>query len=164
MSTTTTATTTSLDARRLISPAEFEGVVATVLDNNEGMAPADAERITEEAIKFVATAARGRGGMRPSRTVDEGWHALILHTRVYAALCRRVGRFVHHIPERPDPTRHDPSALEATQARITAAGYEVDRTLWLGPSNGSVPVAAGCEHTSCGDSNCEANCSETHPN
>ncbi|WP_432116640.1 glycine-rich domain-containing protein [Streptomyces sp. S1] len=161
---TTTITTTGADPRALISPAEFEGVTATVIDNNPGMTPADAARIVEEALKFVAAGARSPGGMRPSRTVDEGWHALILHTVVYAQLCQRLGRFVHHVPERPDPTRHDPTALERTQARIEEAGYTVDRTLWLGPSNGSIPVAATCEHTSCGDANCELNCSTSHPN
>ncbi|WP_435969292.1 glycine-rich domain-containing protein [Streptomyces sp. Qhu_M48] len=150
--------------RDLITPAAFEGVAATVVDNNAGMALTDAERIVEEALKFVATGARQPGGMRPSRTVDEGWHALILHTQVYARLCSDLGHFVHHVPERPDPTRHDPTALEGTQARIEQAGYAVDRTLWLGPSNGSVPVAASCEHTSCGDANCELTCRTDHPN
>ncbi|WP_370415047.1 hypothetical protein [Streptomyces fradiae] len=160
----TTATPAVRDAASLLTRAEFDGVTATVLDNNRDMAEQDARRIVEEALKFVAAAAMFPGGMRPSRTIDEGWHALILHTRVYQALCRRLGRFVHHVPERPDPTRHDPTALERTQARITEAGYVVDRTLWLGPSNGGIPVAAECEHASCGDGNCEANCSDAHPN
>ncbi|MFG2899513.1 glycine-rich domain-containing protein [Streptomyces zaomyceticus] len=152
------------DPRSLLTTDEFEGVVATVLDNNTGMAPADAQRIVDEALKFVATGAEFPGGMRPSRTVDEGWHALILHTLVYQGLCRRLGRFVHHVPERPDPTRHDPTALERTQARIEQAGFSVDRTLWLGPSTGSVPVSASCEHTSCGDANCQMTCRDDHPN
>ncbi|MFF9199941.1 glycine-rich domain-containing protein [Streptomyces sp. NPDC014779] len=162
MSTTTSPAVR--DAASLLSRTEFDGVTATVLGNNKGMSEADARRIVEEALKFVAAAAQFPGGMRPSKTVDEGWHALILHTRVYQQLCRNLGRFVHHVPERPDPTRHDPTALERTQARIVEAGYEVDRTLWLGPSNGSVPVAASCEHAGCGDANCEANCSDAHPN
>ncbi|MEU8621006.1 hypothetical protein [Streptomyces sp. NPDC048623] len=152
------------DAASLLTQEEFDGVAATVLDNNKDMAEPDAGRIVEEALKFVAAAAMFPGGMRPSRVVDEGWHALILHTRVYQTLCRRLGRFVHHVPERPDPARHGLTALEHTQARIAEAGYEVDRALWLGPSNGSVTVAATCEHTSCGDANCEANCSDAHPN
>ncbi|MFE9737356.1 glycine-rich domain-containing protein [Streptomyces sp. NPDC006477] len=160
----TTTMQTIQDPRTLITPAAFAGVAATVVDNNPGMALTDAERIVEEALKFVGAAAQFPGGMRPSRTVDEGWHALILHTVVYEELCGRLGRFVHHVPERPDLTRHDPTALERTQARITQAGYTVDRTLWLGPSNGSVPVAAACEHTSCGDANCEVSCSDSHPN
>ncbi|WP_327378029.1 hypothetical protein OG393_31125 [Streptomyces sp. NBC_01216] len=162
MSTTTTAT--ARDPRTLITADEFSGVAATVLDNNPGMDPGDADRIVEEALKFVAAAVMFPGGMRPSRTVDEGWHALILHTLVYARLCKDLGLFVHHVPERPDRSRHNPGALEETQSRIVAAGFAVDRTLWLGPSNGSVPVAAECEHTSCGDANCELNCSTSHPN
>ncbi|MFE2556687.1 glycine-rich domain-containing protein [Streptomyces sp. NPDC059352] len=160
----TTITAMAKEARTLITTAEFDGVTATVVDNNPGMSETDAARIVEEALKFVAAGAQFPGGMRPSRTVDEGWHALILHTVVYEGLCARLGRFVHHVPERPDPTRHDPTALERTQARIEQAGYEADRTLWLGPSNGSIPVAASCEHTSCGDANCELNCRTDHPN
>jgi hypothetical protein len=162
--TTTTEARTTRDARALITPAEFEGVTATVASNNPGMSQADAERITEEALKFVAAAAARPGGMKPSRTVDEGWHALILHTLVYEKLCGRLGRFVHHVPELPDPSRHDPEALDRSQARIAAAGFTVDRTLWLGPVDG-MPVAAGCEHSiNCGDSECSGNCSDTHPN
>ncbi|GAA3374758.1 hypothetical protein [Streptomyces racemochromogenes] len=162
--TITTEATATRDARSLITAEEFEGVAATVRDNNPDMAPADAERIVEEALKFVAAAAARPGGMRPSRTVDEGWHALILHTRVYARVCASLGRFVHHIPERPDPTRHDPSALDRTQANIVAAGFTVDRTLWLAPIKG-MPVAAGCEHSqNCGDGECSGNCRDDHPN
>ncbi|MFE5591431.1 glycine-rich domain-containing protein [Streptomyces sp. NPDC056549] len=152
------------DPRDLITPDEFDGVAATVVDDNPDVERHDAERIVEEALKFVAAGAQFPGGMRPSRTVDAGWHALILHTKVYAQLCKKLGLFVHHVPERPDPTRHDPTALERTQACIVQAGYAVDRTLWLGPSNGSVPVAATCEHTSCGDANCEMTCQTDHPN
>ncbi len=49
--------------------------------------------------------------LRPSRVVDEGWHALILHTRVYSELCEGVGRFVHHMPEPSDGSRHNPAEL-----------------------------------------------------
>lgn len=66
-----------------------------------------AERITAEALKFVATCAQFTGeGLRPSRVVDEGWHGLILRTAPYAWLCRRLSHFVHHRPERRDPTRY----------------------------------------------------------
>ena len=41
-------------ARTLITPAAFDGVVATVQDNNEHMSADLAERIVVEALKFVA--------------------------------------------------------------------------------------------------------------
>ncbi|MEU0234431.1 MULTISPECIES: hypothetical protein [unclassified Streptomyces] len=41
---TTPVTATGTDARALITPAEFDGVAATVVDNNPGMSPVDAAR------------------------------------------------------------------------------------------------------------------------
>jgi len=135
-------------ARALISAREFEGVVATVLDNNKDMDQAVADRIVTQALAFVATCARFPGrGLRPSRIVDEGWHALILHTLVYAKLCSNEGGFVHHTPERPDPSRHNAGELERSMAAIAAAGFEVDDMLWLAPTDASLPVTATCEHT-----------------
>ncbi|WP_329214754.1 hypothetical protein OG352_05080 [Streptomyces sp. NBC_01485] len=153
MQTSTPQAIAATTPRDLIPAEAFAGVVATVLDNNKGMEQALAERITEEALKFVAACAKRPGrGLRPSRIVDEGWHALILHTKVYERLCRAQGRFVHHVPERPDPSRHNSFELEHTKASIQKAGYEVDALLWLAPTDTSIPVAADCEHTpqSCG--------------
>jgi len=48
-----------------------------------------AERIVAEGIKFVvAGGSNPSHAMAPSRVVDEGWHALILHTQLYADLPR----------------------------------------------------------------------------
>ncbi|MFD9908234.1 glycine-rich domain-containing protein [Streptomyces sp. NPDC059063] len=135
-------------ARELISSLQFEAVTETVIGNNKGMDPGIAEQIVEEALKFVAACAKHPGArLRPSRVVDEGWHALILHTATYRALCKRLGRFIHHTPERPDPSRHSPQELGRTQALIVKAGFDVDRTLWLAPTDPSISVAAECEHT-----------------
>ncbi|MFD9819077.1 glycine-rich domain-containing protein [Streptomyces violascens] len=152
--------------RDLITPQEFAGVVATVLDNNTGMAADVAERIVAEALAFVAACAQFPGSrLKPSRVVDEGWHALILHTGVYARLCRSMHRFVHHVPERPDVTRHDPGALARTMERITQAGYPVDVRLWLPPTDETLPVAATCEHSPPGpEGTCSGDCSNTGPN
>ncbi|MFJ3220324.1 glycine-rich domain-containing protein [Kitasatospora sp. NPDC086801] len=134
--------------RSLLTPDQFNGVVFTVLDSNPGMAPAMAERIVIEALKFVATARTfPKVRITPSNVVDEGWHALILHTRPYAELCGRLGGFVHHYPERPDPERHDEAALVRTVALIEEAGYTPDRELWTGPTRALVAVAAQCSHT-----------------
>ncbi|KEF06535.1 hypothetical protein ADK47_08930 [Streptomyces rimosus subsp. rimosus] len=136
------------DVRALLTPAAFGGVVATVIDNNPGMDEATATRIVAEALKFVDAAATfPTVKITPSRVVDEGWHALILHTAPYATVCERLGRFVHHYPERPDPGRHDPHALTRTAALIEQAGHSVDGELWTGPAKALVPVAANCSHT-----------------
>lgn len=55
----------------------------------------------------------------------------MLHTAPYARLCRRLGWFVHHRPERRDPTRHNVGEFQRTMARITDAGYAVDARLRL---------------------------------
>ncbi|MFJ3497349.1 glycine-rich domain-containing protein [Streptomyces sp. NPDC086091] len=155
------------DVRALLTPAAFVGVVATVVDNNPGMEGGTAERIVAEALKFVDAAARfPTARITPSNVVDEGWHALILHTSLYEKLCGRLGRFVHHWPERPDAGRHDEHALTRTVAVIEQAGHTVDEELWTGPAGVPVPVAANCSHTpkpgGCGPinpGNCAAHCS-----
>ncbi|RSS79581.1 hypothetical protein EF918_16825 [Streptomyces sp. WAC06614] len=148
----------------MLTEDELEGVAATVASNNPDLSHRDAERITEEGLKFVAAAAQFPGNMRPSRTVDEGWHALILHTTVYARLCTELGRFVHHVPELPDPSRYTPGALDHTMERIRAAGFDIDPELWTGPLDG-LPVAATCQHDNqCGDGNCGTGCRVDHPN
>ncbi len=134
------------DARDILTPREFEGVRATVESNNPGMPRELANRITEEGIKFVVAAGRFPDvPMAPSRVVDEGWHALILHTRLYAALCERHGVYVHHAPGY-DPTHYDPPILDRTREMIEAAGFEVDVELWSGPQDGGIAVAANCQH------------------
>ncbi|WP_380280687.1 glycine-rich domain-containing protein [Kitasatospora purpeofusca] len=155
------------DVRTLLTPEAFGGVTATVVDNNPGMVVGTAERIVTEALKFVVTARRfPTVRITPSNVVDEGWHALILHTRPYAGVCERLGGFVHHYPERPDPTRHDPDALARTVALIEEAGYIPDHELWTGPTRALVAVAANCSHTpipgGCGPINpggCASHCS-----
>ena len=148
MQTSTTERAAATTARDLISAEAFDGVAATVLDNNKDMTRDVADRIVTQALAFVATCSRYPGqGLRPSRIVDEGWHALILHTVVYGRLCREQGRFVHHVPERPDPSRHDAGELDRTKAAVGAAGFEVDDMLWLAPTDTTIRVAADCEHT-----------------
>jgi len=141
------STTPALDARALITPHEFDGVTATVLDNNPGMPQETAERIVVDALAFVATAAVCPGDpVAPSRIVDEGWHALVLHTALYARLCERLGQFVHHYPERPDEARQKPGVLDHTVNLMRAAGYDPDPELWVLPAERRIPVAAQCGH------------------
>jgi hypothetical protein len=135
------------DPRALLTPDDFANVTATVMDNNLGMDQHTAERIVSDALAFVATAADNPGAaIAPSRIVDEGWHALVLHTHLYERLCGRLGGFVHHFPERPDPTRQKPGVLEHTVALMRAAGYRPDAELWAAPSGGAINVAANCGH------------------
>ncbi|GAA0641716.1 hypothetical protein GCM10009548_02490 [Streptomyces malaysiensis subsp. malaysiensis] len=131
----------------LLSDEDRAAVIDTVMVNNPDMAPMLAGRIVDEAVKYIAAVATAPEPLTPSRVVDEGWHALILHTRIYHRLCSKIGRFIHHVPQRPDPENRDSEALTKTQAQIVAAGYTVDDALWLAPGDTSIPVAAHCQHS-----------------
>ncbi|UGY92768.1 glycine-rich domain-containing protein [Streptomyces gobiensis] len=136
------------DARALLTDPEFDAVTATVMDNNTGMNYQMASRIVGQALAFVATAAHYRTArIAPSRVVDEGWHALILHTGTYARLCDRLGGMVHHYPERPDPERQTQQIIDRTTALMQEAGHPVDYDLWRVPAKELVPVTASCGHT-----------------
>lgn len=126
---------------------QLDAVITTVLDNNPGMERDLAARIVAEGIKFVVAGAKSpTKALAPSRVVDEGWHALILHTQLYADLCARHGRFVHHHPGY-DPENFDPNILARTQETIELSGYTIDVELWAGPRDGRIPVAANCQHS-----------------
>jgi hypothetical protein len=140
-------TTAATPIRELLDPAAFADIAATVQDNNPGMTEDIAGRIVADALAFVATAAHNPAAdIAPSRVVDEGWHALVLHTAAYERLCDRLGAFVHHYPQRPDPARHDAGIMNRTTALITTEGYAPDLELWTHPSDSSTPVAANCQH------------------
>ncbi|WP_411078899.1 glycine-rich domain-containing protein [Streptomyces sp. cmx-18-6] len=135
-------------ARGLIPDERFASCRGTVMDANPDMSQEMAGRIVEEALKFVAACSRNPGvGLAPSRIVDDGWHALLLHTAVYAELCEELGEnFVHHFPGY-DPTNYDPAILERTRQAITDLGYVPDVELWGDPSDETLAaVAAQCQH------------------
>ncbi|MFE0801069.1 glycine-rich domain-containing protein [Streptomyces sp. NPDC058812] len=136
--------------RMLITDEQFASVRGTVMDANPDMSEELAGRIVDEGLKFVAACATNPDlGLAPSRIVDEGWHALILHTAMYAELCERLGgkgKFVHHYPGY-DPTNYDPPILDRTRETIAALGWEADPELWGPPSDETlVSVAAKCQH------------------
>ncbi|WP_199574385.1 hypothetical protein [Streptomyces murinus] len=136
-------------ARMLITDTEFASCRNTVMDANPGMSEELAGRIVDEGLKFVTACATYPGaGLVPSRIVDEGWHALILHTAMYADLCERLGgRMVHHSPGYA-PTNYAPGILDRTRERISTLGWEPDPELWVAPSDESlVSVAAKCQHS-----------------
>jgi hypothetical protein len=123
-------------------------VRATVVDANPDMTASLAARIVEQAVAFVATSARfPEARIAPSPVVDEGWHALVLDTQLYAALCEAVGGFVHHYPQRPEPSGYDPKLTAYTLATMTNAGYTPDLDLWQGPDDNPITVGATTWHT-----------------
>lgn len=134
-------------ARCLITDRQFTSCRKTIMDANPHMAEEMADRVVEEALKFVTACSRYSAvGLAPSRIVDEGWHALILHTAMYAELCEVLGSFVHHYPGW-DPTHYDPQIIDRTREMIAKVGYTADAELWGPPSDETlVSVAANCQH------------------
>jgi hypothetical protein len=150
--------TLTRDPRELMPPDEFAAVARTVHDNNaaNGMDQHTAELITAEALKFLAAIAQFPNQLvAPSRTVDEGWHALILHTAAYDRLCDRLGGKIHHYPESPDPTRWDGQVIARSIQLIRDAGYCPDTRLWGHPETGEIVVAASCQHS---PPDCQVSC------
>ncbi|MFJ2780933.1 MULTISPECIES: hypothetical protein [unclassified Kitasatospora] len=132
----------------LLTPEEFEGVAATVRDSNPGMEHHLSRRIVAEALAFLSTVAKcPRVGIAPSPAVDEGWHALVLDTLLYARLCTGLGGFIHHRPERPEEATYDATVSGRTLAAMAGCGYAADLSLWVGPEDGGVIVAAKAWHS-----------------
>ncbi|MET9012350.1 hypothetical protein ABZX74_15730 [Streptomyces olivaceoviridis] len=144
----------SVFARMLITDEQFTSCRRTVMDANPGVSEELAGRIVEEALKFVAACSANPGaGLVPSRIVDEGWHALIVHTQMYADLCERLGGpggpapFVHHAPGYGPDNWHS-SVLDRTREAIGRLGWATDLELWVAPDDESlVSVAAKCQHS-----------------
>lgn len=144
----TTTTELKHSVRHLLTADGFDRVVHLVMRDNEGIDRPLAERIVDEAIKFVVTAATrtSETRLRPSKIVDLGWHALILHTGLYAKLCERAGGFVHHQPEGPETLRWSATTMTATVDAIHAAGYTTDGELW---GDTSEMAWGDCMHSEC---------------
>lgn len=81
-----------IDGMDLLTAGEFQRVADTVIGSNPGMEPELSRRIVAEALAYLTTYARNvNAQIAPSPVVDEGWHALVLHTELYASLCEGLG-------------------------------------------------------------------------
>lgn len=135
--------------RTLVKPILFDKLATRITKDHPDLDQQTAERITEQALAFLATAATATTPIGPSALVDIGWHTFILHTRDYAQFCDRIaGRFIHHEPELPG----EPGVpLAATVTAMRAGGYHVDTDLW--PA-GNADCDSRCHqcHAGCTDS------------
>lgn len=135
----TVTATVRLTGRSLVTDELFDRLTARVM-KDEGHDMAMAARVADQSLAFLGTCAAHRGQpLSPSRLVDPGWHAFILHTREYRTFCRRVaGRFIDHVPDGPGEPAAD---LGRTVATMRMAGYTVDDELWNASGNAS---CTGC--------------------
>lgn len=140
---------------RSLDPVLFDRVVNRLV-TKEGLEPTTAAKATSDAFAFVQLVAATDDSERsftPTKLVDQAWHATILFTKGYAALCRTVGRFVHHEPH--DHPVTGPAATAAvlnTIEAFEAAGIPVNDDLWsfaLEVDSGSNCCAAGGQCGGC---------------
>ncbi|WP_432198613.1 glycine-rich domain-containing protein [Streptomyces sp. bgisy027] len=116
--------------RAVVGEELFESLAHFVVVHN-GQSPERAERIADQAVAFVVTAATATVPTVPSDDVDLGLHALILHTKEYAELCEQhAGRFLHHNPK-PGEGGRDPELVAASVRAMKAAGFMVFDDLWI---------------------------------
>ncbi|WP_455360035.1 glycine-rich domain-containing protein [Streptomyces sp. SYSU K21746] len=143
-----TALATEQALGRTLIDAELFDRLVVFLEHEEGLPRPVAERVMDQALAFLAmTAHRNDVPLSPSKRVDPGWHAFVLHTREYAAWCQQyAGRFIHHNPFKGRRLR-DGVAITRTVQAIEDAGFVVDHELW--------GTAASCNPpTCCGDGPC----------
>lgn len=138
-----TTTQTQRTGRTLVKPILFDKLATRITKDHPELDQPMAERITEQALAFLATAATATQPIGPSNLVDIGWHTFLLHTRDYTAFCDRIaGRYIHHEPETGSETG---VPLTTTVKAMRAAGFRIDPDLW--------PV---------GNAECESRCTQCH--
>jgi len=84
---------------RLLSDALLDAPLRHYLDRQFNQVPATERALRiEETLRFLFIAHECRGPIPVAREIDEVWHALILQTQEYVALCGRLptGRYIHH--------------------------------------------------------------------
>lgn len=129
--------------RALISDDLFDSIARFVVQHS-GRDRATAERITDQAVAFVATTARATVPMVPSDDVDEGVHAFILHTADYRAFSdEHAGRFLHHNP-RPGGGGRTVEAVTATARAMKSEGFMVFDDLWTVDGANAAQCDADC--------------------
>jgi hypothetical protein len=140
----TTAVAVTNDPRQLVPPDLFGRLVGRIA-RDERVSTEHAERVMTQALAFLQACALNPGaGLSPSRAVDVGWHAFVLHTREYAEFCDRVaGRFIHHTPIDDSAADDSVTALVTTVVAMRAAGLPVDIELWVSSAECS-QCHAGC--------------------
>lgn len=134
--------------RDLVSPDLFTRLALRVAED-ENADSGTAAAITEQALGFLlACALNPDRRLGPSRQVDAGWHAFILHTHEYAEFCERIaGRFIHHAPAAPGDNEGTGGPGAAVEA-MREAGIPVDVALWT--------CGADCNNDKCHQ--CHAGC------
>lgn len=141
------------DPITLVDPEVTNRLIRRVTTDHPEIDQTTARRIVGQAAAFIAASGQHPGqSLAPSKLVDYGWHAFILHTVDYADFCQRVaGHFVHHVPTDGENEQEPGAALAARERTVNAiqtAGYTVDAELW---------------HSTADCNQCHAGCHDSGP-
>jgi hypothetical protein len=136
--------------RDLVSARLFDRLTFRVMADHD-LEHDVAERVVTQSLAFLlACALYPEGHLAPSKAVDVGWHAFLLHTADYVEFCDRVaGRFIHHYPTGPGDFEGQ-QAMAVTTAAMRSIGLHVDAALW----NIAPDCTSDCHqcHAGCHDS------------
>jgi hypothetical protein len=125
----------------------LERVIWRLVDR-DGYTEEMACKLREEFLRFASLTFITDGPISPSPSVDDFWHAFILHTKDYEEFCQKhFGHYLHHEPKdhRLPRDDRDPTPGIHTKALIEAAYPEYDRGIWA--------TAAICSRSHC-DKSC----------
>ncbi|MFF3210572.1 hypothetical protein ACFYYB_07900 [Streptomyces sp. NPDC002886] len=116
--------------RSLVEPELFDSITQFVLDHFGETERDRAERITDQAIAFLATVGTATVKMVPSDDVDKGVHAFTLHTRDIDAFAEiHAGGRLHHNP-RPGGGPRTLEDVQGTAHAMKSAGFMVMDDVW----------------------------------
>lgn len=145
--------------RTLIKPILFDKLTTRITLDHPELDQQTAERIVEQALAYLATAATATQPIGPAPLVDIGWHTFLLHTRDYAAFCDRIaGRFIHHEPD----TGNGPGVpLANAVTAIRANGYTIDPELWGISQTADCTATCAVPVTAADCTQCHAGCTDS---
>ncbi|MGW8728379.1 glycine-rich domain-containing protein [Streptomyces sp. NPDC055808] len=121
------------DARTLIDPELRAMLAANMRAKFEDLTEEQAQQGIGQMLAFLAAGAHSPVPLSPSPTVDDFWHAFLLHTKAYQDFCEQtLGKFVHHQPGFLDKEEHGGGKLlrARTLDAIASAGFVVDMDFW----------------------------------
>lgn len=130
---------------------------------DEGIEPALAERIMDQALGFLLLCGQNTSSKSysPSKQVDIGWHTFILYTREYQQFCKRVaGRFIHHEPSDVPGVDYGTGNMIRTAEAMKAHGIVVDEGLWNQQATNGSGCSGDCKMPSCRCDGCSSGCVE----
>jgi hypothetical protein len=134
--------------KNLISEQTWEKLIGYIVKDND-LDRSLAERILDQALGFLMVVSLNPGRtFCPSKMVDIGWHAFLMHTRDYIAFCNKVnGQYIHHEPTAVEIVVPQTGGVIETVRAMKANSIVVDEELWT--SRGDCDGDGGCDANGC---------------